>query len=1215
VTNWEKDGQAEEFDIAVIGMACKFPQAANKEQFWDNLCRGVETVTFFSEAELLERNVPAKRLQNPHYVKAASTFERYDLFDAEFFTISPNEAACIDPQHRFFLESCWEAFEDAGYDPGEVPGHVGVFAGAGMNTYLTEVLFKNREFMRNAGQEQLMIGNDKDFLPTRVSYKLNLKGPSVSINTACSTSLVAIHMAKNSLLLGECDMALAGGVSISLLTDRGYTYTKDGILSQDGHCRPFDADAKGTIWGDGCGVVVLKRAADAQRDGDHIYAIIKGSAVNNDGSNKVGYTAPSVDEQSHVIRDALAAADLLPDDIHYVEAHGTGTQLGDLVELSALTQAYAGETSRRGFCPIGSVKANIGHANTAAGIAGFMKTVLALHHKQLPPSINFARPNPLIDFANSPFYVNTRLVPWDNPQGKLRAGVSSMGIGGTNCHVIVEQAESRVQANSRWAPPPPKEQALVLSARTPQALEALTDALANHLEARPWLSLEDVAFTLQCGRRPFARRRALRCRTLEEAVGILRSRDPQRLLDGATARLEDGSPLAQWLRGVNVDWRLLWQSSAPQRLPLPTYPFERQRFWVDPSSANGGLAAAAEPNAASYYAKQSDMSDWFYMQSWKQTPLPLQQASAKIKRRLVFEDPYRIARTLTERWREMGDTVVAVSSGSEFARHGDRSYVLNPADAAGYRRLLRELQLADLLPDVIVFAWGLEPATTSLIDAQFNMLVDTQRKTLFTLVHLVQALAELNITRPMHIAAVTNHAFDVIGNETANLSGSTVSAISMVIQQEYNYLHTRTIDVAIPEPGTEAYRQLTDLLLQEIDHETSQRVCAYRGNKRYERSYEHLRIEAHAQRHNAVRQDGVYLIYSGLEGVGYTISEHIARDLGAQVLIIEEDKFPEQARWADWVAERSDHPLTPRIQNALQLVEYGAAFVGTVGTVEETARTLAAAERRYGAIRGIIHAPGATGVRWRTNLKQFSEDGWSKHFKMINYSLIVLDQVFRGRNLDFRIMLSALASVLGGYGTSSVTTVSDFIKAYVFQQNRNQEKPWLIQCWDASQVLWGKVRQHIPSSMYDKMLEPTALTYEEGLECFDRTFAVRQLTEMQISATNLTKRFNRWVNMEEPRKETAPAAHPRPNLPTAYAPPQTSTERMLEALFAQLLGLEKVGIHDDFFELGGHSLLGLQIVSKARELFQIDMDSYDVYKHPSVSAMALFLESKLETVK
>ncbi|MBE8987837.1 type I polyketide synthase [Nostoc sp. LEGE 12450] len=519
--------------IAIIGMAGRFPRANNVDIFWQNLRDGVESITFFTDEELLSAGIKPDVLNNSSYVKAFGLLEDIELFDANFFGFTPKEAEIIDPQHRLFIECVWEALENAGYNSKTYPGQIGLFAGAALSSYLLNNLFSNFypdwDALSSVESFQMFVGNDKDHLTTQISYKLNLKGPSVNVQTACSTSLVAVHFACQSLLNGESDIALAGGVSIHLPQKAGYYYEQGGILSNDGHCRAFDANASGTIFGNGLGVVVLKRLEDAVRDRDYIHAIIKGSAINNDGSLKVGYTAPSVDGQTAVILETLALADVEPETISYIETHGTGTILGDPIEIAALTQAFHSSTDKKGFCAITSAKTNVGHLNTAAGVAGLIKTVQALKHQQIPPNLHFQAPNPQIDFANSPFYVNTTLSKWQSNGTPRRAGVSSFGIGGTNAHVILEEAPDlgvkgkgvEVQGRNYWLLP--------LSAKSEQALEQVTTNLAIHLQQHPELDLADVAYTLSVGRWAFDYRRMVVCRDIEDVLKALTTLDPQRV--------------------------------------------------------------------------------------------------------------------------------------------------------------------------------------------------------------------------------------------------------------------------------------------------------------------------------------------------------------------------------------------------------------------------------------------------------------------------------------------------------------------------------------------------------------------------------------------------------------------------------------------------------------------------------------------------------------
>lgn len=514
-----------ETDIAVVGMAGRFPGARDLAEYWNNLRDGVESLTQLTDEQLEASGVDPALIRDPEYVKAAFVVPEMEMFDGSFFGFSPRDASIMDPQQRHFIECCWSALEHAGHVPANFDGSIGVYAGCGASMYMINNLLTNPQLVHQVGFFLLRhTGNDKDFLATRVSYLMNLTGPSVNVQTACSTSLVAIHQAVQSLLNGECDMAIAGGSTFRQPHAAGYVYKEGEIVSPDGHCRSFDESSQGTVFGSGVGVVVLRRALDAIADGDTIHALIKASAINNDGSMKVGYLAPSVDGQAKAVAEALAMSGVHPETINYVEAHGTGTPVGDPIEITALTQAFRAKTSKTGYCAIGSVKSNIGHLDTAAGVAGFIKTVLALKHRHIPPSLFFERPNPGCEFETSPFFVNTTLREWTPNGAPRRAGVSALGAGGTNAHVILEEAPDMGASDE----PARAQQLIVLSAKTPTALDAATANLARFLrDSTP--PLADVAYTSQLGRQAFAHRRAISAADVAEAIELLESNDPKRV--------------------------------------------------------------------------------------------------------------------------------------------------------------------------------------------------------------------------------------------------------------------------------------------------------------------------------------------------------------------------------------------------------------------------------------------------------------------------------------------------------------------------------------------------------------------------------------------------------------------------------------------------------------------------------------------------------------
>ncbi|WP_326643404.1 SDR family NAD(P)-dependent oxidoreductase [Nonomuraea fuscirosea] len=532
--NHEEEGSGVE-PIAVVGLACRLPGAEDVPAFWRNLVGGVESVRFYTREEQEALGVPDYLLDDPTFVPACSIADGYGALDAAFFGMSPREAELRDPQQRMFLELASTALDDAGYDPARYAGEIGVYGAIGSDEYQWLYIRPNKKVFASVGNLAVYTGNHPDYLATMVSYKLDLRGPSLTLHTACSSSLVALHVACEALRTGECDMALTGGASLELPAEWGYQYHQDGIYSPDGHCRAFDASAAGTIWGGGGGMAVLKRLSDAVADGDHIRAVVIGNAINNDGATKMGFSAPSAEGQAAAVSQALGVAQIDPRTVTYVEAHGTGTSLGDPIEVAALSSVLSAGTDEAGWCGLGSVKTNIGHLGPAAGIAGFIKTVLAVEHGMIPPSLNYESPNPRIDFGTNPFKVVSSLTKWETNGFPRRAGVSSFGIGGTNAHVLVEQAPPAPLPTAQ----PRDAHLLLLSARTSSALDAAVSRLAGHLEGGE-ADLADVAHTLRTGRRTYAHRAAVVAADAADAVAALTT--SRRLVKGKA-----GTPKVAWL--------------------------------------------------------------------------------------------------------------------------------------------------------------------------------------------------------------------------------------------------------------------------------------------------------------------------------------------------------------------------------------------------------------------------------------------------------------------------------------------------------------------------------------------------------------------------------------------------------------------------------------------------------------------------------------------
>lgn len=584
------EAEAERF--AVVGMACRYPGAADVDSFWNNLVNGVDSVTRTDP-----RPVPGG---SGVYTPARGLLADPEWFDAGYFGYLPVQARILSPQHRVFLECGVEALEHAGIDPDRFDGRIGVYAG-GTETGYAHAVKAARDTLPPVSDWEILIANGADFLASRLAYKLGLRGPAITVQAACATALVAVHTAVAGLLSGDCDLALAGGAAVHVPAKES-PYADGGILSRDGYCRPFDAKAGGTVGADGAGIVVLKRLADALADGDRIHAVLRGTAVNNDGAARVGYTAPSVGGQAAVIRDAQLIAGTNADTIGYVEAHGTGTPLGDPIEIAALTKAFRADTDRVGYCRIGSVKSNIGHTDAAAGAAGLIKAVLAVEHGLIPPSLHYQEPNLRADLTSSPFRVVTSLEEWHPADGTpRRAGVSSFGIGGTNAHVVLEQPPVPVRSSSSspW-------QLLPLSARTLEALEEVTARLASYLRANPGIAIADVAWTLQAGRREHLCRRYAIVRDTSDAASVLADPGHPRMADGAETSPRPSIPQSarqlaelgdRWLAGTAIDWAATHAGERRRPVPLPTYPFQRQRYAVESATAPGDTGFEADPTS------------------------------------------------------------------------------------------------------------------------------------------------------------------------------------------------------------------------------------------------------------------------------------------------------------------------------------------------------------------------------------------------------------------------------------------------------------------------------------------------------------------------------------------------------------------------------------------------------------------------------------------
>jgi polyketide synthase PksJ len=995
-------------DVAVIGMSGRFPGAANVDELWANLSAGKECIRFFTDEELAAEGVPPSVRTRPDYVPAHGYLEGTKLFDAAFFAYTPKEAELIDPQQRLFLEEAWHALESAGYDPTRYAGDIAVFGGVGMSRYLLDNLGSRMREGRSAEAYAISLANDKDFITTRASYKLDLRGPSVNVNTACSTSLVAIHMAAEALLRGECEIAIAGGVTLQVPPAGGYLYQPGGIASPDGHCRAFADDAAGTVGGSGAAVVVLKRLEQALADGDTIRAVIKGSAVNNDGADKVGFTAPGVNRQRDVIRAALDSAGVTADSIQYVEAHGTGTPMGDPIEIEALREAFAPDQPEPQSCFIGSIKSNIGHLDTAAGVAGFIKAVLALENGRIPPTLHCQHPSSKIGFERTPFRVAQQLTPWPG-NGRRRAGVSSFGMGGTNAHVVLEEAP----AGSRSHPHRPDIWCLPISARTVKSILASAANLARHIEEHPALEVADLWFTLTEGRRRFQSRVVVLAASRTEAAAALRALKAEDILfidrDGEIAS-GNGNPQAArfagdqefegalafagvWLTGEHSEAGNLLPPGPHRRIPLPTYVFDHEVYWVEPPK---GEADRTQPGAD--VPAKLPVAEWFYFPGWECIPARRDE--------FAWADPVTIIHNgsaAETRWMNAlhaaGIQFTACLGAAELedrlAGGGAAAHVWHigalgfaPGGPADYAR-----RLDSLLNDVRTLA--------AVRNGQSTRLLLLVPQTGGPDVAPCPAFAYLDAA-----CAVIPHEYGTITGKVLHIDPTATDPVSL-----------RAVHFAGGLPGGD-------------------RILTLWGGKLWRRTLCKLPTGSPEQGAARLRQDGVYVITGGLGGLGLTVADHLAHTVKARLILVSRSE-PDAAQRESIRA----------MEVAGAQVRTAALDVADAGALRSLVDSVCA---RWGRIDGVIQAAGVPGgsLMARTRLDEIE-----RVLRAKVGGTEALAAVLEGREPSFVILCSSLTASLGGPGQVAYAAANAWLDAFAAAQSVRRPGVWTSVEWDS----WAEV--------------------------------------------------------------------------------------------------------------------------------------------------------------
>jgi 3-oxoacyl-(acyl-carrier-protein) synthase/NAD(P)-dependent dehydrogenase (short-subunit alcohol dehydrogenase family)/acyl carrier protein len=1186
-----------EHHIAILGFRARVPGASDEQTLWDNLASGRITLRRYDAASLRALGRDPALLSDPRFVPVDGRLEDADQFDAEFFGISAREAERTDPQHRLLLECGWELLQHIGYGRAARRPVTGVFAGASMNTYLPNVLRQGLDLVSFHGTE-LMLGNDKDYLTARLSYKLGLTGPSLAVQTGCSSSLVAVHLAVQSLLAGECELALAGGVAVHA-SPPGYFYEPGLMFSPDGLCRAFDADAQGTPFGDGVGLVALRRLEDALADGDPIRAVILGSATNNDGAQRAGFTAPSVEGQRVLISEAQGLARVDPSEIGLVETHGTGTPLGDPVEFRALCEVFEGKAAR-GACALGAVKANLGHLAAAAGVTGLVKALLAVERGEIPPHPTFRRPHPQLGMEGSPFFVNTQPVAWP-VRGPRRAGVTSLGVGGSNAHVVLEQAPVRPRPVPRRAPV-----ILPLSARDERRLHELVSRTAAWLSGAS-VELPVLAATLQQGREEEPVRVAVAGSTHDELARALRGAEPAAgrhskllLVVGERATAEE---VASWTErcdcpvlvtvpgpiragdprmegalpwspaqvepahvvlclGLDPEARAEVQRAAQQAGARLVEPGEDAlaRVWAAgisvrwPEAGEGRAAAPYPPlvrrrywlepggDAASAPASE-DPRQWLFAESWIRGE-PLGQAGTVSGPVLLLEDERGLGARVAEGLAARGVAVVRVA----------RSERPDPERYAALR------------PAHVLCLWPL---------GRFEPVQDTHA--LYTLARTLAAAG----TQALEI--VGEELVDVLGMERVDAARSSVLGLLPVLSQELP-LRCRALDLG-------PYEHRVDAILRWLSHPGPAGLAALRHDRLWLQHFE----RPAGGRPLSLTAGGACLVTGGTGSVGATLGAVLARRHGLPLLLLGRTPLPERARWASLLAGPSLDPgLRARLQRLVALEQEGVRFEVLAADTSDRASlegAIARGEQLLGEVRSFVHAAGPGGASASSWRDRAGADRWREVMAGKVQGARHLHEILGRRpgRLELGVFVSSLAAVAGGLGLGAYASANRLLDGFV-QEHR--DAPYLVLDWEGWST-WEDV------ASVSQERRRWALTPEQAGQAFELALQQVDLRRVLVSRVALSQR------LQAPAPAAEPAAEPLSG-PVAPPPPREEPEPLedgLARLWGEVLRVE-IDAEANFFDLGGDSLLGVELVKKVNLAYGTRLVISDVFDAPSVRAMA-----------